>query len=124
MGVMKSRIGTFALRFGATVILFAPAAVAQAQGIGHSICRDVWDWGSAKYVRVCDSVYYPPPQPPPPPPPEAPVRHTTGSEEYRTYDPDAEARKAQLRATEHRAPSGSSLCPPPYRITASDGCQK
>src|SRR6266446_3627913 len=33
---MKSSIGTFALRFAATVVLFAPAAAAQAQGIGQS----------------------------------------------------------------------------------------
>jgi hypothetical protein len=54
-------IGTFALRFAATAFLFVSAADAQAQGIGQSICRDVWDWGSGKYVHVCKSVYYPPP---------------------------------------------------------------
>jgi len=51
---MKSSIGTFALRFAATAILFAPPAAAQAQGIGQSICRDVWDWGSGKYAQVCN----------------------------------------------------------------------
>jgi hypothetical protein len=133
----RPSIGVFALRFAATAILFAPAATVQAQGIGQSICRDVWDWGSGKYVHVCNSVYYPPPAPPPSPQPEPPVRHTTGSEEHQTYDPDAEARKAQLRATElrpsgetdreavkHRAPPSSGLCSPPYRMTAQDGCQK
>src|SRR6266852_2970419 len=114
---MQSSIGTFALRLAATVVLFAPAAAAQAQGIGQSICRDVWDWGSAKYVHVCNSVYYPPP----PPPPTPPVSHTTGSESTVLYDPVAEARKAQLRATEPRVLPRSTLCPPPYRMTASDG---
>jgi hypothetical protein len=71
--------------------------------------------------RVCNSVYYPPP---PPPPPEPPVTHTIGTETTVHYDAAAEARKAQLRATEHRVPPSSNLCPPPYRITASDGCQK
>lgn len=120
----KSRIGTLALRFAATVILFAPTVAALGQGVGHSICRDVWDFGSAKYVRVCDSVYYPPPPPPSPPVPEPPVIHTTGSETTVRYDDTAKERKAQLRAIEHRVPSSSSLCPPPYRITAQDGCQK
>ena len=59
---MKSSFRSFTLRFAATVILFAPAAV-QAQGIDQSVCRDVWDWGSGKYMRVCNSVYYPPPAP-------------------------------------------------------------
>src|SRR5216683_5237674 len=114
---MKSSIGTFVLRLAATALLFAPAA-AQAQGTSRSICTNVW--GS----QVCNSVYYPPPPPPAPPPPEPPVQHTTGSETFVPYDPGAEARKAQLRATEHRAPSSSTLCPPPYRMTVSDGCQK
>jgi hypothetical protein len=38
---MKGSIGTFALRFAVTVVLFAPAASAQAPGIGQSVCRDV-----------------------------------------------------------------------------------
>jgi hypothetical protein len=122
--IMKSSIRTFALRFAATVALFAPAAAAQAQGVGHSVCKNVWDWGSAKYVQVCNSVYYPPPPSAPPPAPEPPVRaHTTGSESTVGYDPAAEARKSQLRATEHQDPA-RSLCPPPYRMTASDGCQR
>jgi hypothetical protein len=118
---MKGGIGTFALRFAATAVLFAPTAT-QAQGIGQSICKDVWDWGSGKYMQVCNSVYYPPPPPLPPPLPEPPVKHTTGSESTLQYDPVAEARKAQLRATEH--PPSSSFCPPPYRMTTRDGCQK
>jgi hypothetical protein len=121
---MKSMIRTFALRLLAPVVLLAPAAAAQAQGVGHSICRDVWDWGSAKYVRVCDSVYYPPPAPQPPPAPEPPVRHTTGSETTVRYDADAETRKAQSRGGEQRVSPSTSLCPPPYRMTAQDGCQK
>jgi len=51
------------------------------------------------------------------PSPEPPVTHTTGSESSVRYNRDADARKAQL-------PPVSSLCPPPYRMTASDGCQK
>jgi hypothetical protein len=137
---MESRIGTFVLRFAATAILFAPAAPAQAQGIGQSVCRDVLVPGRvgaignderAHHEQVCNQVYYPPP---PPPPPEPPVRHTTGSESTVPIDPVAEARKTQLRARESH-PSGQtggsavhrdppSLCPPPYRMTASDGCQK
>jgi hypothetical protein len=110
---MKSSIGTFALRFAATAVLFAPVAAAQAQGTGQSTCKHVG------YELVCNSVYYPPPPPPPPP------VHTTGSETTVHYNPVAEARNAQLRATEHRdPPSSSSLCPPPYRMTARDGCQK
>src|SRR5712691_2617022 len=104
INMKRSSIGIFVLRFTATAVLFAPAAAAQAQGIGQSVCRDVWDWGSGKYAHVCNSVYYPPPAPLPPPPPEPPVTHTTGSESSIRYDPDAEARKAQLRASEHRAP--------------------
>jgi hypothetical protein len=123
---MKSSIGSFALRFAAPVILFAPTLAAQAQGIGQSICRDealptLGTFQPSKHVQVCDSVYYPPP---PPPAPEPPVRHTTGWESAVPYDPVAEARKAQLRANEHQVPAGSSLCPPPYRMTAVDGCQR
>jgi hypothetical protein len=124
---MKSSIGTLALRFAATVVLFAPTVTAQAQGIGQTICRNVWvpppfiGFEEGHTERVCNSVYYPPP---PPPPPEPPVTHTIGTETTVHYDAAAEARKAQLRATEHRVPPSSNLCPPPYRITASDGCQK
>ena len=123
---MRSSIGNLALRFLAIAVLFAPAAAAKAQGIGQTICRDevvptLGTFQPSQHQRVCNSVYYPPP---PPPAPEPPVQHTTGSEEYRTYDPAAEARKAKLRATEQRAPASSSLCPPPYRMIASDGCQR
>ena len=58
---MKGSVRNFALSFVATAILFAPAAAAQAPGIGQTICRLVWDWGSGRYMRVCNSVYYPPP---------------------------------------------------------------
>ena len=109
---MKSSIGTFALRFAATVVLFAPVAAAQAQGTGQSTCKHVG------YELVCNSVYYPPPPPPSPP------AHTIETETTVNYDPVAEARKAQLRATDRQAPPSSSLCPPPYRMTARDGCQK
>jgi hypothetical protein len=57
-----------------------------------------------------------PAAPPPSPLPEAPVRHLTGSQSTIRDDANVGARKAQ-------SPS-SSLCPPPYRMTASDGCQK
>src|SRR5260370_9697880 len=102
--------------------------------MGESIWKDVWAWGTGKYMQVRNRVYYPPPPPVPPPLPpplpEPPVRHTTGSESAVQYDPVAEARKAQVRTTESR-PSGAveplrrgGLCSPPYRMTASDGCQK
>jgi hypothetical protein len=123
---MKVSIGAFALRFAATAVLFAPAA-AQAQGL---VCRQVG------YVRVCEYVYYalpepgyyPPPSPTPPPAAEPPVRRSTVN--TIRYNADDEERKAQLQATErggtsHRGPPpGSSLCPPPYRMTAQDGCQR
>jgi hypothetical protein len=127
---MTSSIGNLSLRFAAIVVLFAPAVAAQTPGTSQTVCRDVWVPGRvgalgaserAHTERVCDSVYYPPP---PPPAPEPPVRHTTGWESNVQFDPAAEARKAQLRATEQRAPASSSLCPPPYRMTASDGCQR
>jgi hypothetical protein len=127
---MKSSFGTM-LRFAAMVLLFAPAATAQAQqGRGQSICRDVWDWGSNQWVRVCNDVYNPPSSPPASAPPAPPVAHKTGSENTIPYNADGEERKAQLRAIElgetpdYETPSGSSLCPPPYRMTAQDGCQK
>jgi len=130
INMKRSSIGIFVLRFTATAVLFAPAAAAQAQGIGQSVCRDVLVPGRvgaignderAHHEQVCNSVYYPPP---PPPPPEPPVTHTTGSETTVRYNADAEAQKVQSRATEHRHQPSSSLCPPPYRMTASDGCQK
>src|SRR5258708_6756184 len=94
---MKSSIGTFALRFAATVVLFAPAGAARAPGMGRSVCRDglvpgrvgaIGNDERAPHEQVCNQVYYPPP---PPPPPEPPVRHTTGSESTVQYDPVAEA---------------------------------
>ena len=94
---MKSSSGTFALRLAAVAALFAPAGTAQAQGRGQSICRDVWDWGSGRYVQVCNEVYYPPPAPAPPPTPEPPVTHTTGTESTIRYNADDEERKAQLQ---------------------------
>jgi hypothetical protein len=54
---------------------------------------------------------------PPGPSPEPPVTHMKGSESSIRYNREADARNAQL-------PPSSSLCPPPYRMTASDGCQK
>lgn len=123
VNVMKSGFGTFVLRFAAIAVLFAPTAAAHAQGLGRTVCEKVWDPVLFKRLEVCNNVYYPPPSPQPPPP-EPPVRHTAASESTVQYDPDAEARKAQLRATERRNQPSSSLCPPPYRMTASDGCQK
>lgn len=63
-------------------------------------------------------VYYPSSLRLPPPAPEPPVTHMTGG------DAVAEGPEAQLRATEHEEPPNLSLCPPPYRMTARDGCQK
>jgi hypothetical protein len=71
---MKSGIGTFTLRFAAMAVLFVPAVAAQAQGIGQSICQDVWDAKLFKSLRVCNNVYYPPPLPPPSPQPETPAK--------------------------------------------------
>jgi hypothetical protein len=90
---MKSSIGTLALRFAATVVLFAPAVTAQAQGVSRSFCQD---WGGG---RACESVYYPPSPPPSPPPPELPVTHTPAVNSFVPYEAAAEARKAKLRAT-------------------------
>jgi hypothetical protein len=128
---MKGSI-RFAMHFAAMAVLFAPAATAQAQGRGQSICRDVWDWGSGRYVQVCNDVYYPPssPAPAPPPAPEPPAKRTTGTESTIRYNADDEARKVQLQAIERDeapdrgAPPGSSLCRPPYRMTPRDGCQR
>jgi len=123
---MKSGMGTFALRFAAMAVLLAPAA-ALAQGSSQSVCRYVWDPVAFQRLRVCNEAYYPPP--PAPTQPEAaaerPVRPLPGGKsETVQYDPADEARKAQLRATAPRAPSSSTLCPPPYRMTVSDGCQR
>ena len=123
---MKSSIANFALRFAATAVLLAPAAV-QAQGSSQSVCQYVWDPVAFKRLRVCNEVYYPPAPTPTQPPPaaEPPANPTTGGKSVTVpYDPAEEARKAQLRATEHRDRPSSTLCPPPYRMTASDGCQK
>src|SRR5215471_16238315 len=123
---MKSSIGILALPLAATVVLFAPAGTVQAQGTSRTICHDelVQSGGTftpSTRVRVCDTVSY---APPPPPAPEPPPKHTTGSEETVHYDAAAGARKVQARAPEHPASTSSSLCPPPYRMTAQDGCQK
>jgi hypothetical protein len=127
---MTSGTRNLVLRFAGVALLFAPTALAQAQGVGRPVCRDVLVPGRvggiasnehAHYERVCDSVYYPPPAAAPPAP-EPPVMHTTGSETTVHYDAAAEARKAQLRATTRQDPR-SSLCPPPHRMTARDGCQ-
>ena len=128
---MTGSIGVFCLRVAVVVVLMAPAATLQAQGRGQSICRDVWDWNSGRYVQVCNDVYYPPssPSPPPPPAPDLQARQTIDTENTIRYNADAEQRKAQLQAIEHAgapdrgSPSALSLCPPPYRMTARDGCQ-
>jgi hypothetical protein len=115
-----------ALLVGAMAVLLAPPA-AQGQDSSQSVCRYVWDPVAFKRLRVCNETYYPSP----PAPTQAaaaaepPVRPSPGGRiETVPYDPADEARKAQLRATEHRAPSSLTLCQPPYRMTASDGCQK
>jgi len=40
------------------------------------------------------------------------------------YDPIREPGKARVQATERRDPPSLSLCPPPYQMTAQDGCQR
>ena len=130
---MKSSIGTFALRFAATAALLARAAVAQAQGHGQTICRDVSVPGRVGAIdpnerahteRVCNTVSYPAPPTPAPAAEPPKVEHTTGSSETVYYNATAEARKAQPRTTDHPTPASSSLCPPSYRMTARDGCQR
>ena len=117
---MKVGIGAFALRFAALAALFAPGAAAQEQGQVRRVCHMVG------FAPVCENVYYPPPSQAP----EPPARHATGTESTIRYNADDEERKAQLQAIERGGrpdrgtPSGSSLCPPPYRMTARDGCQK
>lgn len=54
---MRRSIGTFA-----AAVLFAPAAAAQAQGIGQTICQDevvptLGTFQPSQHLRVCDSVY-------------------------------------------------------------------
>src|SRR6516164_4159028 len=96
VNVLKSTIRALALFFAATAALLAPAVAAQ-----------------------------PAPQPASPPPqPEASVHHTPPVNSFVPYDAAAEAQKAQLRSVEHRVPASSSLCPPPYHMTARDGCQR
>jgi hypothetical protein len=117
---MKSTIRAFALRFAATAALFAPAAAAQTPGMGQSFCQD---WGGG---RACETRYYHPSPPPPPKAqePESPAKHTPVVNDFVPYDAAAEAQKAQAQSVEHRVPASSSLCPPPYRMTAQDGCQR
>ena len=118
---MTSSIANFALRFAAMAVLLEPVA-AQGQGTSQRVCYLTADPITMKPATVCNEVSYPPP---PAPPPEAPaVTRTPSSNSFVPYDPAEEARKAQLRATEHRDRPSSTLCPPPYRMTASDGCQK
>ena len=130
---MNGGIRTLVLRLAATAVLFAPAVAAQAQGYGQTICRDVWVPGRVGAIdpnerghteRVCNTVSYSPPPTQPTPPPEPKVEHTTGSSEEVHYDGAAEARKAQMRVTEPAARASATLCPPPYRMTARDGCQR
>jgi hypothetical protein len=127
---MKSSIGTFALRFAATAVLFVPSVAAQAQSTSQTICRNVYvpgpgingaDPGHGQMERVCNTVSY---APPPPPPPEPPVKHEPPVNSFVPYDAAAEAQKAQRQSVEHRVPTSLSLCPPPYRMTARDGCQR
>jgi hypothetical protein len=108
------------------------SSMAQAQSTGQTICRDVWVPGrvvaidpneKAHFERVCNTVYYPQPSASQPAPEPPKVEHTTGSSETVPYDAVAEARKARLRAAEPQAPPSSTLCPPPRRMTARDGCQ-
>ena len=56
---MESRIGTFVLRLAATAILFAPAAPAQAQGIGLRSARPLLGnainprKGLSEWISIC-----------------------------------------------------------------------
>jgi hypothetical protein len=47
------------------------------------------------------------------------VGHASSPQYAIEYDPGL-----SLRAAQDRDPPSSSLCRPPYRVTASDGCQK
>jgi hypothetical protein len=49
--------------------------------------------------------------------PEVSVKSTTSNKSAIRHNSDPEVRKALL-------PPSSSLCPPPYQMTPSDGCQK
>ena len=127
---MKSTIRAFALRFAATTLLFAPSVAAQAQSTSQTICRNVYvpgpgingaDPGHGQMERVCNTVSS---TTPPPPPAEPPVKHEPPVNSFVPYDAAAEARKTQLQSVEHRVPARLSLCPPPNRWTARDGCQK
>jgi hypothetical protein len=113
-------------------LIYAPS-IAKAQSTGQTICRDVWVPGrvgainpneKAHSERVCNTVYSPQPSAPQPTTDPPKVEHTTGSSETVQYDVMGEARKARLRASEPQTPPSSGLCPPPYRMTARDGCQK
>src|SRR5690242_7359871 len=92
---MKNSLRIFALRFAATAVLFAPTVVAHAQSTSQSVCQKVWDGGTTKYI--CNNVYIPPPP--------TPVKPTIENETVK-YDAAAEARKAELRANDHRTPAG------------------
>jgi hypothetical protein len=117
---MKGSIGAFALCFAALAALLAPGAAAQEQGQVRRVCHMVG------FAPVCADVYSPSPSPAPAPA----ARHAAGTESAIRYNADDEERKAQLQAIERdeapdrRTPPGSSLCPPPYRMTAKDGCQR
>jgi hypothetical protein len=123
--MFRSGFGRVVLGLVAIGVLFALAGAVQAQGTSRTICHDelVPSGGTftrSTSVRVCDSVSY---APPPPPAPEPPPRHATGSETAVHFDPEAEAVKTRLRTAEPRD-RRSTLCPPPYRMTNQDGCQK
>ena len=81
--------------------------------------------GNREVVHLRVSNYYLPPSAPTAPAQEPPVTHTTGYETTVHYDDAVAAgREAQLPAAEYRPSPGSSLCPPPKRMTARDGCQR
>jgi hypothetical protein len=93
---MKSIIGTLALSLAAAGVLFALATAAQAQGTDQSHCQDVSEGNI--HMHFCMM------------PPRVNIRsiwgkYRTSSEETIRYDGAAEARKAQLRATEYQDPS-------------------
>jgi hypothetical protein len=121
---MKSSIGTVVLRFAAMAVLLVHAAAAQAQGSSQSVCQNVWDPVAFKRLRVCNEVYNPSPPQPPQSAPAAEPQVGRATSETVPYDPADETRKVQLRAADHRDRPSSGLCPAPYRMTASDGCQK
>ncbi len=121
----------------APLLVAALSASAQAQTTtGRTVCQNVWqpDWNfssmqssSGHWVQVCDSVADQLPATAPATPASSPQPDTDilargpGSREDVQFDPAAVARKARAVAA---SPShGSSLCPPPYHMTAWDGCQ-